>query len=68
MLQEPVSSEGPEVPRSIHSTSDYIKSQYTTLMRLTLHHGSQEFSDLGCPGHGSTGLGMDVAEHGGFGL
>ena len=48
MLQEPDDSEGPRVPSSIHSTPADYKNQDTTLMRMSHHHGSQEFSDLGC--------------------
>ena len=47
MLQEPNVSEGPRVPSSIHSTLAFIKTQTTTLMRITVDHGILEFSDLG---------------------
>ena len=40
MLQESVVSEGPRVPSSIQSTLAFVKNQGTTLMRMTLDHGS----------------------------
>ena len=46
MLQEPNMSEGPRVPRSIQSIQHFDKSQHPTLMRMDLHHGITEFSDL----------------------
>ena len=57
MLQESSSSKGPRVPRSIHSTSDFDKSQYTTLMRITFDHEHQKFSDLDVRISGSRDLG-----------
>ena len=46
MLQEPPVSKGPRVPTSILSTSDSIAGATSTLMRMSLDHGSPEFSDL----------------------
>ena len=72
MLQDSSSSEGPRVPRSIHSTQDYYKTQDPTLMEIDVSHGSQEFSDLKSQisGFGSrvSGLGIDCSVRGGFGL
>ena len=68
MLQESSSSEGPRVPGSIHSTQDSIKTPDPTLMRLDLHHGSQEFSDLSVR-HGWSRVSSDeCAGLGHFGL
>ena len=43
MLQESPVFKGPRLPTSIHSTSDSIENGYTTLMRINIDHGSQEF-------------------------
>ena len=43
MLQESSSSEGPGLPRSIHSIQHFDEIQDTTLMRMLHHHETQEF-------------------------
>ena len=68
MLQEPSSSKGPRVPRSIHSTHHFDKTWGSTLMRLTVDHGIPEFLDLGCPVVEVGRSSDECPRTGGFGL